>query len=195
MFEKIIKIIKKSPFQKKFLSLIIWLNYRSYSWVKKLIVSESGSHPKHVITNYHKFFLDNISISDKILDVGCCSGEVANDLAQKAELVIGVDIRKDYIEDAKAKYHRDNLRFFEGDASKLDLNSLGLKEFDAIILSNILEHLNDRVTFLRGLAAVSNKILLRVPMLDRDWLVVWKKENGYPYFLDPEHCIEYTRDI
>jgi len=29
-------------------------------------------------------------------------------------------------------------------------------------------------------------------MLDRDWLTVYKKNNGYEYRLDKTHFIEYT---
>lgn len=195
MFGKIIKVIRKSPLRKICLSLAVWVNYRSYFWIKKLITAPGESHPKHAVMDYHKFFMDNIKAGDKVLDVGCGTGEVANDLAAKADLVVGVDIKKKHIEAASAKYRRDNLKFFESDAGHLDLSSLGVDKFDAVILSNVLEHLSDRVGFLKGLLAVSDKILLRVPMLDRDWLAVWKKENGYPYLLDPEHFIEYTKEI
>ncbi len=39
---------------------------------------------------------------------------------------------------------------------------------------------------------LSDSILLRVPMLSRDWLTMYKKEHGYEYRLDPTHYIEYT---
>jgi SAM-dependent methyltransferase len=194
MFGKVVKIIRKSPFRKSVLAFVLWINYRSYFWIKKLIAAPGESHPKHAIMNYHKFFLDNIDSKDKVLDIGCGTGEVASDLARKADLVVGVDIKKNHIEQARVKYRLNNLKFFESDASTLDLGALGVDRFNAVVLSNVLEHLEDRVSFLKGVAKIADKILLRVPMVDRDWLAVWRKENGFPYRLDPEHYIEYTRD-
>ena len=34
--------------------------------------------------------------------------------------------------------------------------------------------------------------LIRVPMINRDWLVPLKKELGIPYFSDSTHYTEYT---
>lgn len=180
--------------RKTVLAFVLWVNYRSYFWIKKLISAPGESHPKHAIMDYHRFFLENIDPKDKVLDVGCGTGEVASDLAAKADLVVGVDIKKGHIEAARAKYRQPNLKFFESDASTLDLGALGVDRFDAVVLSNVLEHLEDRVSFLKGVAKIADKILLRVPMIDRDWLAVWRKENGFPYRLDPEHYIEYTKD-
>ncbi len=192
MLGKLIKVIKKSPFRKMFLGFFLWLNYRSYFWVKKLIAAPGEEHPKHSILDYHGFFLQNIAPSDKILDVGCNTGEMASRLAAKAAFVVGIDIKKEYIDLAKAKYSQSNIKFIEGNAASLDLGALGVDRFDAVILSNVLEHLEDRISFLKGVAKATDKILLRVPMIDRDWLAVWRRDNGFPYRLDPEHFIEYT---
>jgi hypothetical protein len=36
--------------------------------------------------------------------------------------------------------------------------------------------------------------LIRVPLIERDWLVSLKKEMGLNYFSDPTHYIEYTKE-
>ena len=36
------------------------------------------------------------------------------------------------------------------------------------------------------------RFLFRVPLIDREWLVAYKKEMGVEYRLDPTHFIEYT---
>lgn len=38
----------------------------------------------------------------------------------------------------------------------------------------------------------SNLFLIRVPMLDRDWVTLYKKELGLEYRLDVTHFVEYT---
>ncbi len=66
--------------------------------------------------------------------------------------------------------------------------------FDAVILSNVLEHLPNRSQFLREMVERlrPSRILLRVPVFERDWRVPLKQELGIDYRLDPTHLAEYT---
>ncbi len=69
--------------------------------------------------------------------------------------------------------------------------------FDAAILSNVLEHVGQRIELLRSLheRAHVGRLLIRVPMIDRDWVVPLRRELGLSYFSDPEHEVEYMPDI
>ena len=71
-------------------------------------------------------------------------------------------------------------------------NPKEIQKFDKIILSNVLEHIKDRVEFLKQMRKLSGVILLRVPLITRDWLAVYKKELGREYRLDRTHFIEYS---
>jgi len=194
MFLKVIKkkIRENNFLRKKFLSFSIFLHNYSYSLIKKFLVRPGELHPKHRIMGYHNFFVKNVNESDKVLDIGCGNGALAHDVAEKAKKVAGIDINKTNIKIANEKYKRENLEFIYGDATSYDFSKLGIKKFDKIILSNILEHIENRIDFLNNLHKLSDIILLRVPMLNRDWLTVYKKENEYKYILDPGHFIEYT---
>ena len=66
------------------------------------------------------------------------------------------------------------------------------ERFDFIILSNVLEHIKSRKTLLYKLKLLSNNILVRVPMINRSWLSLYKNKLGLDYRLDPSHYIEYT---
>ncbi len=149
---------------------------------------ESGLHPKHRLTGYHKFFVDNIRSQDVILDIGCGNGALTFDIAQKAEKVIGIDLNKKNIEFAKKDFSKENIEYIRGNA----LTNLPNIKFDAIILSNVLEHIQNRTEFLRVLKDRTNKFLIRVPMINRDWITLYKKELGIEYRLDKSHFIEYT---
>ena len=59
-------------------------------------------------------------------------------------------------------------------------------------MSNVLEHIDKRVEFLMSLKKLAPKFLIRVPMLNRSWIDVYKKELGLEYLLDKTHFIEYT---
>jgi hypothetical protein len=68
---------------------------------------------------------------------------------------------------------------------------------DVAILSNVLEHVTPRVELLRALReqAGARRLLLRVPVLDRDWTVPLRREVGLPHFSDPEHKVEYDPQL
>lgn len=155
---------------------------------KFAIKAEGGLHPKHRIMNYHKFFLDNVNKGDEILDIGCGNGALAFDLAQKAKLVVGIDINEENIQVARNKYMSVNIQYRIGDAAK-DLDN---RKFDVIVLSNVLEHLENREDFLVKIKKLSPKILIRVPVINRDWITLYKKEKGIEWRLDQTHFTEYT---
>jgi len=169
--------------------LFVWLHNLSYKMLTKLaIVENRGKHPKHDILRYHEFFVRNVESTDAVIDIGCGKGENAYDIAAKAKYVVGIDIKAKNIEAAKRKYSRENLEYVVGDV----LTYPCTQTFDAVVLSNVLEHIEHRVEFLRALKDVSSKILLRVPMVNRDWLTVYKQQQAFEYRLDPTHFIEYT---
>jgi 2-polyprenyl-3-methyl-5-hydroxy-6-metoxy-1,4-benzoquinol methylase len=138
--------------------------------------------------NYHQFFVDNINGGDRILDVGCGNGALAFDLAHKARCVVAIDSNEASIEFARHNYVSPNITYRVADVTR----SLGNQEFDVIVLSNVLEHLRDRQVFLEQIKKLAPKILIRVPMIDRDWITSYKKELGVEWRLDKTHFIEYT---
>lgn len=82
--------------------------------------------------------------------------------------------------------------FFVGEA----LKDLPNEQFDVVILSNILEHLPDRKTFLKCLFLQirPRRILIRVPMFDRHWSVPLRKELGVNWMGDSSHYTLYTKE-
>jgi SAM-dependent methyltransferase len=153
------------------------------------IKSEGGIHPKHRLLGYHDFFLKNISENDTVLDIGCGSGALAYDIAEKAKKVVGIDIVPQNIAKAKAKYQRNNIAYMVGDATK----DLGTEHFDIIVLSNVLEHIEHRVAFMQSIKDLATTYLIRVPMFDRDWIPLLKKEMGLEWRLDLTHYTEFTK--
>ena len=56
--------------------------------------------------------------------------------------------------------------------------------WDVIVLSNILEHIEDRVGLLTDIVrqADPDQFLIRVPHFERDWSMAMRKEVGANYF-------------
>lgn len=149
---------------------------------------EGGLHPKHGILKYREYFLEHILPTDRVLDLGCGNGRVTFGVAEKATEVVGIDFNVDGIRKAREQYQRENLRFVEGDALTYDFDG----RFDKVILSNVLEHIEKRVEFLQDLHKLTDVILLRVPLITRGWLPVFKRDIGLEYRLDLTHFTEYT---
>lgn len=151
---------------------------------------EGGIHPKHRLIGYHDFFVKHVKPGDKILDVGCGNGAVSYSMASAGAYVTGFDLDQRSIEFGK-KYHRHpRLKLFRHDLREFSNND----SFDVVVMSNVLEHMEHRVDILKQLCRQCNpkRFLIRVPMIDRDWLVPYKKELGMYYYSDPTHVTEYT---
>jgi SAM-dependent methyltransferase len=156
------------------------------------IMREGSIHPKHRLMNYHRFFVDRLKNGERVLDVGCGCGAVAFSMAQSGAMVTGIDLDEGNIRKAKERYSHPNLTFVLGDACR----DVPVGKYDFVVLSNVLEHIEDRPQFLKNLAGKTGarRFLVRVPMINRDWIVPLKRELGMPYFSDPTHHAEYTRE-
>ena len=181
--------MRQTPLRRPALILLVKVHNASYHLIA-LFSSHTGKHPKHDIQKYHEFFLKHINRSDHVLDVGSGTGYVAWQLADKAKQVVGIEIAEAKVIKAQHLYRHPNLSFIVGDATTHTFT----QAFDVIVLSNTLEHIDDRVTIMKALANLAPKILIRVPMLTRDWITVHKKQLGLPYLLDETHTIEYEYD-
>lgn len=151
---------------------------------------EGGVHPKHRIMRYHDFFVDRIRAGERVLDVGCGKGELAYDLAERVGAeVTGIDVNAGSLAFARERFHSPRLELVHADA----LEWTPPTTFDVVILSNVLEHIVDRVGLLQRLSELArpSRILIRVPVLERDWQVIFRRELGLPYFSDPTHETEY----
>jgi len=175
---------------KEIVKLLLRIHTISYKLVGYLSskIDDAGIHPKLRLMNYHKFFIDNIDENDVVLDIGCSNGALSYDIAKKAKKVVGIDLNEKNISFAKERYSKENIEYIWGDA----LKDLPDEKFDVIIMSNVLEHIENRVEFLRRLREKAATFLIRVPMINRDWITLYKKEMGLEYRLDKGHFVEYT---
>lgn len=158
---------------------------------KEAVRYGEGVHPKHRHLKYHDFFVKYIEPGSRVLDIGCGNGAVAFDIATRVAgaSVYGIDLDEASIAQAQKDFAADNIRFMCGDA----LHDLPEQAFDVIMLSNVLEHIEQRVEFLRLLQQRyrPRKFLIRAPMFERHWYVPLKEELGVDYRLDKDHYIEY----
>jgi SAM-dependent methyltransferase len=165
--------------------------YRSLD--QAAIKYDDGIHAKHRLTRYHDFFVERVRPGERVLDLGCGKGEVAFDLVNKAgATVVGVDYDGYHLSFARSRFSHPDLEFIEADITEW----LPEGEFDVVILSNVLEHLDARREFLERVVASSrpSRLLLRVPQYARDWTVPLRDEVGLSGYWDPDHEVEYDAE-
>lgn len=147
----------------------------------------NAEHPKHNIIAYRTFFLHHLQPTDTVLDIGCGKGTLTRSLAPSVYRIVGIDTnpahQKYWRQDdtTNTVYHIADGQMFTSEAT-----------FSVVILSNVLEHIEHRVAFLKHIQHLAPKFLIRVPMINRDWITLYKKELGLEYRLDQTHFIEYT---
>lgn len=152
---------------------------------------EGGVHPKHRLTHYHDFFVQRIGKGDRVLDVGCRTGEVAFEIVNRTGAkVTGIDIDLPNLQEGRKRNVHPNLELLEGNV----YTWVPPHSFDVVLMSNVLEHLKDRVGLLKGLRERTGaaRFLIRVPVFERDWRAGLKRELGLEWRLDHTHETEYT---
>lgn len=158
------------------------------------IAYDKGVHAKHRLTAYHDFFVERIRAGERVLDVGCGKGELAHDVAERAgATVIAIDASPWMLEFARERFSHPRVTYVQADA----VHYVPPQPVNLAILSNVLEHVTPRVELLRALReqAGARRLLLRVPVRDRDWTVPLRREVGLPHFSDPEHKVEYDPQL
>lgn len=165
-------------------------------WVinERALAYGQGEHPKHRLIRYHNFFIDRINDGERVLDVGCGYGAVARSIAQQRPhcIVLGMDLDASRLKQAKNAINPPNLNFLGGDVTQ----EVPPGVWDVVILSNVLEHIDGRSEFLRALlkASMASRILIRVPLFERDWQMPLRQELGIEYYSDADHKIEHKLD-
>lgn len=151
-----------------------------------------GVHPKHRLMEYHRFFTERLKSGEKVLDIGSGRGFLSFKMAEAGAQVTGIELSKKNIDISNGFYKHPNLTFIHGDA----LKDLPPGTFDTAVMSNVLEHIDDRVGFLRKAQAAAHpsRWLIRVPCFDRDWIVPMAAELGVDSRLDETHFTEFTRE-
>lgn len=189
----IYKIQRHLPLSKNKLKLFLnleWIfdrlsNEMSYKYYKP------ENHPARQSSK--AFVLDNISSENTVLDLGCNKGDFSYMISEKAGSVIGIDHDNNFIEIAKQRNQRANLKFIHGDA--LEFLKSNSKRFDILILAHLLEHIDDPKDFLNLFKDYFNRIYIELPDFDRNYLNHYRKDlNLELIYTDNDHVSEFSRD-
>ena len=139
-----------------------------------------------------KCIMNHISEDHNVLDLGCKYGEISRTIAIKANRVVGIDYDKNAIKVASKQNNPSNLSFLCIDAHEyLQVNNY---KFDVLILSHVLEHIDNPINFLQKYAPHFKHIYIEVPDFEASYLNIYRKELGMSLiYTDADHVSEFDR--
>jgi ubiquinone/menaquinone biosynthesis C-methylase UbiE len=182
------------PFASKEKKLRLFLNLE---WIFDRLALEYSykiykpeEHPSRQFTK--SFLLKHIEPGFSVLDLGSNSGDLSNIVAEKAKRVVGIDFDESLVNEAKRKNSHPNLEFHHGEAYQfLETNK---DKFDVLLLSHILEHLDDPKDFLNKFSRFFDYIYIELPDFDKTYLNQYRKRMNLPLiYTDQDHINEYDR--
>ncbi|MHB8571659.1 MAG: class I SAM-dependent methyltransferase [Candidatus Dormibacteria bacterium] len=125
----------------------------------------------------YRRFLEMSSPAWEVLDLGSGEGYGADLVAARCARCTGIDYSADAVMHARHRYHRDNLSFQVGDATRLPFDNAS---FDAVASLQVIEHLQDTSGYLSEVARVlrpgglffvttPNRLVLSPEVLDNEF--------------------------
>ena len=155
--------------------------------IKNLMKEEDEAQPvdSNEPINRYRFISQFIEKTDNTLDIACGKGAGTRIISDFAKEVFGIDCDEKYINDAKSKFSKPNLKFILGSDELLEEFK---EQFDKVICTHTMEHVSDDKLFLKRIKyslKPNGKLILEVPRLCPYPL-------GKPLW--PDHKREYEKD-
>jgi SAM-dependent methyltransferase len=174
-----------------------YILFSNLGWLFNRIASETAGtlipHQKNYICqesiNYIKTELNK---KNTVLDLGCAAGGITKKISPFVQKIIGIDYNQTLIDQAKKINSHKNIEYIISDIfDYLKKN----KKFDILILSHILEHLNNPLTFLKKIKSRFTKIYIEIPDNDSDQRSHTRHQLKVDTFYnDSDHIYEFTRN-
>lgn len=171
--------------------------YLDLEWIFERLAHEQSfkvfGKQDHPVRNLSATFLiTHLNFSQDVLDLGCNSGDLTFLLSRKVKSITGIDYDESLIEEATRKYSQSGINFIKDDAiTYIKTNN---RIFDVLILSHILEHLEDPGVFINLCRNSSRYVYIEVPDFERTQLNVYReKVNSDLLYSDADHIWEFDR--
>lgn len=144
------------------------------------------------------FLVRMVGANKRVLDVGCDTGYLGEELAAFGNVVSGFEFNPVAAEVARARYERVEV----GDLEAVDLvATFGPASFDVVVFGDVLEHLRDPLPVLRqarSLVAPGGCVLISVPNIAHGDVRLGLLRGQFRYtkigLLDDTHTRFFTKE-
>ena len=153
----------------------------------------NSEHPLRIVTR--DLLLRVFPREAQVLDLGCGSGDLLAILGEISADVVGVDQSAEQVDLARlhlAEKGLDNVRVFATDGVEY-LQGVDAP-VDVVVMSHILEHLEDPSAILRDVAELCSFVYVEVPDFESQISNEFRRLLGRPLiFSDLDHIWEFDR--
>lgn len=150
-----------------------------------------NNHPVRI--HSAKFILEELNSGDTILDLGCKYGELTSLIAANGNKIIGIDNNRSSIIKAKELNTFNNIEYINEDAN--DFIKDNKSNCNILILSHILEHIDNPEYFLKTIVEKFEKVFIEVPDFDSTYLNTYRKDQNVNLnYTDTDHVSEFSRE-
>jgi SAM-dependent methyltransferase len=168
------------------------------AWIFSRLAHEMSSqvfppeqHPLR--TNSVDFLRRHLRPEQTVLDLGCKYGVLARLIAPLVEEIVGVDHDAAALGVARRENSADNVSYIDADA--LEYLTSSKRRFDVLLLSHILEHIDDPDAFLARFAPFFRFVYIELPDFEADYFGHYRTALGSTLnYTDTDHVAEFDRD-
>jgi SAM-dependent methyltransferase len=172
------------------LSNLGWLCNRIARETANTLIPHYNNYIYQESINYIKSELNKKHI---VLDLGCASGNITKKISPFVKKIVGIDFNQILIEEAKKNNSNYNIEYIVSDI--FDYLKKIKKNFDILILSHVLEHLDNPYDFLNKIKNKFKKIYIEIPDNDSDQINHMRHQLKIDIcYNDVDHISEFTRD-
>jgi SAM-dependent methyltransferase len=170
--------------------------YLNLAWIFHRLAHEKSVKYKKIDKNIlpkGDFLAEHLGNGVSVLDIGCGEGHIASRIIDRAGKFLGVDYNDHSISVAAQKFNSPNIKFLNIDIFK-HFEAYPEEKFDVIIMSHLLEHIDEPTSFLAKVYPFADRFYVEVPDFDTSHLNYFRKHFGLDLvYTDADHVSEFDR--
>ena len=140
------------------------------------------------------FLLDGVPQSASLLDIGCGKGYIMKQLQTKTNNILGVDYNKEDIDYLAQHLPHPDIKVICDDIFHYMAQLEGVY-FDVIVLSHVIEHIDEPEPFLAKLVNMAKTFYIEVPDFESNYQNAYREKLGTDLvYSDADHVSEFRRN-
>jgi SAM-dependent methyltransferase len=137
--------------------------------------------------------MSGVPANASVLDIGCGKGYVVEMMLNRTGNITGIDYDRNSLEEARKRVANSSVIWICNDVFNYLKENTDTR-FDCIILSHVLEHIEEPGRFLKALTDKARHFYIEVPDFESNHLNLFRKSIGTDLvYTDADHVSEFDR--